>query len=75
MKKITFSFLLVFLSFLVFAQADLNTSLQSLQGQLTEVETKSAIFTQVLEWTKDNPTKITLTINETSKKKGKEKVI
>ncbi len=62
------------LSLALFAQADLNSTLESLKNQLTEVETKSAVFGQTLEWDAQKPYKLKLTILETGKKKGKEKV-
>ncbi len=75
MKKIIFSFLFTCLSALIFAQADLTSTLEALKGQLVEVETKSASFSQTLEWGAEKPNLVTLTIQETSKKKGKEKVM
>jgi len=75
MKNITLSFLFTCMSVLIFAQADLNTTLESLKEQLTEVETKAATFAQSLEWKNDKPNYVTLTVQEASKKKGKEKVM
>ena len=74
MKKTVFTLFFAGISGFLFAQANLQPTLEELKGLLTEVETKSSVYSQNLEWEQDKPYKVQLTIQETGKKKGKEKV-
>ena len=74
MKKAILTLFFAGISGFLFAQANLQPILEELKSHLTEVETKSSVYSQTLEWAQDKPFKVQLTIQETGKKKGKEKV-
>lgn len=73
MKRIYLLMLLISVSLFAQAQSNLVSSLEALKSQLADVETKSYVISQRLEWEKSKPYKVVLSIDETSKKKGKVK--